>query len=316
MINKELKSTRQGYGEALLDLGTENKIVVLTADLAESTKTNLFAKKYPERFFQSGVAEANMIGMAAGLALSGKISFVSSFAAFIPNRALDQIRVSVCYNNANVKLASTHAGLTVGEDGATHQALEDIAIMRSLPNMTVVVPCDYEEAKKATIQTANLKGPVYLRLGRNNLPIITGERTPFHIGKAEYFKKGEDVTIIACGIMVSKAMQAAEELLKENIHAEVINCHTIKPIDFEKIINSSKKTGCVVTAEEHQKFGGLGSAVSEILAKSNPVPVEFVAVNDVFGESGKSDELLEKHSLTSQAIILAAKKVMKRKKNK
>ncbi|MBU1202236.1 MAG: transketolase family protein [Nanoarchaeota archaeon] len=309
----ELKSTRQGYGEALLEIGKDERIVVLTADLTESTKTDLFEKKYPERFLQCGVAEQNMVGMAAGLALSGKIPFASTFAAFIPNRALDQVRVSVCYNNANVKFGITHAGLTVGEDGATHQALEDIATMRVLPNMTVIVPCDYEEAKKATKEAAKITGPVYLRLGRSNIPIITNSNSSFKIGKAEILKTGKDVTIIACGIMVYEALIAAEELSKNGINAEVINCHTIKPIDEKMIVGSAKKTGALVSAEEHQVNGGLGSAVAEVLAKNSPTPMEFVGVKNVFGESGKSEELLKKYGLTHKEIITAAKKVIKRK---
>ncbi|NQU98414.1 transketolase family protein [Candidatus Woesearchaeota archaeon] len=309
----ELKATRQGYGDAMLDIGKNKKIVALSADLTDSNKLGAFEKEYPERFFQCGVAEQNMVGMAAGLALSGKIPFVSTFAAFVPNRTLDQIRVDLCYNNANVKMGSTHAGITVGEDGATHQAMEDIAAMRSLPNMTVVVPCDYEEAKKAVKQAVIIKGPVYLRFGRNKIPVITGKTTPFHIGRAEVFKKGTDVTIIACGIMVNEALKASEELYSHGVNAELINCHTIKPIDKAKIIASAKKTGCVVTAEEHQKHGGLGSAVAEVIVKHHPVPMEFVAVNDKFGESGKPDELMKKYGLTSKDIVHAVNKVVKRK---
>jgi transketolase len=312
-MNKETKSTRQGYGEALSEL-KNSKVVVLTGDLTSSTCTGKFENKYPDRFFQCGVAEQNMVAMATGFALEGKIPFVSSFAAFIPNRALDQIRVSVCYNNLPVKLASTHAGLTVGEDGATHQALEDIAIMRALPNMAIVVPCDANEASKATIQASKTKEPVYLRLGREKTPLITSKRTPFHIGRAEIFHKGTDVTIIACGVMVNEALKAVPELLHEGISAEVINCHTIKPLDEEKLLTSIKKTACVVTAEEHQKYGGLGSAISELVVKNNPVPIEMVAVNDTFGESGKANELLKKYGLTTEAIVKATKKVVKRKK--
>jgi len=307
------KATRQGYGDALMDMAHNEKIVVLSADLTESTKTHMFEKKYPKRFFQCGIAEQNMVGMAVGLALSGKIPFVSTFAAFVPSRVLDQVRVSVCYSNANVKFGSTHAGITVGGDGATHQAMEDIAAMRSLPNMTVVVPCDYEETKKAVKQAAIIKGPVYLRLGRSKLPQITGRTTPFHIGKAEIFRKGDDVTIIACGVMVHEALKAAEKLDEEGVEAEVINNHTIKPIDEEKIIKSAKKTGAIVTAEEHQKHGGMGSAVAEVIVKHRPVPMEFVAVNDTFGESGEPDELMEKYHITSKDIVRAAKKVIKRK---
>lgn len=313
-MTSEQKATRQGYGDALLEIGENEKIVVLSADLSESTKTNLFEEKYPKRFFQCGVAEQNMVGMAAGMALSGKIPFVSTFAAFVPNRVLDQIRVSVCYNNANVKFGSTHAGLTVGEDGATHQAMEDIAAMRALPRMTVIVPCDYEEAKKAVAQAAAIKGPVYLRLGRNKVRAMTNKETPFHIGKAETFKNGKDLTIIACGVMVKEAMKAAAELERHNISAEVVNCHTIKPIDKDKILDCARRTGAIITAEEHQRNGGLGSAVAEVVVENYPVPMEFVAMNDSFGESGKPEELLKKYHLTSDDIFSAAKQVLNRKK--
>ncbi|MBC8494890.1 transketolase family protein [archaeon] len=313
-MTSEQKATRQGYGDALLEIGENEKIVVLSADLSESTKTNLFEEKYPKRFFQCGVAEQNMVGMAAGMALSGKIPFVSTFAAFVPNRVLDQIRVSVCYNDANVKFGSTHAGLTVGEDGATHQAMEDIAVMRALPRMTVIVPCDYEETKKAVAQAAAIKGPVYLRLGRNKVRAMTNKETPFHIGKAETFKNGKDLTIIACGVMVKEAMKAAAELERHNISAEVVNCHTIKPIDKDKILDCAKRTGAIVTAEEHQRYGGLGSAVAEVVVENYPVPMEFIAMNDSFGESGKPEELLKKYHLTSDDIFSAAKQVLNRKK--
>jgi transketolase len=313
MKNFEQKATRQGYGDALVELGRRKDIVVLSGDLTESTNTKKFENVYPEKFFQCGVAEQNMVGMAAGMALEGKTPFVSTFAAFVPYRTLDQIRVSVCYNNLNVKFGSTHAGLSVGEDGATHQALEDIAVMRALPNMTVVVPCDYEEAKKAVMHAAIIKGPVYLRLGRSKVPVITSKTTPFHIGRAEYFRKGHDVTIIACGLMVQEALKAADELFDEGIHAEVLNSHTIKPLDEDKILASVHKTGAVVTAEEHQVHGGLGSAVAELLAKRKPVPMEFVAVNDKFGESGKTEELMEKYHLTHKDIVKAVHKVITRR---
>ncbi|MFH1770237.1 MAG: transketolase family protein [archaeon] len=315
MILKDLeqKATRQGYGDGLMEIAHNEKVVVMSADLTESTKTNMFEKAHPERFFQCGVAEQNMVGMAAGLALSGKIPFVSTFGAFVPIRVLDQIRVSVCYPNLNVKFGSTHTGLTVGKDGATHQVLEDIAVMRVLPNMRVIVPCDYEETKKAVHHAAVMKGPVYIRMGRSKLPVITKKSTPFHPGRAETFRKGKDVTIVACGIMVYTALKAAEELEKQGISAEVINNHTIKPMDEEKIVKSAKKTGCIVTAEEHQINGGLGSAVSEVMAKHLPVPMEFVAVKDTFGESGNPDELLKKYHLTESDIVAAVRKVVKRK---
>ncbi len=313
MEDYELRATRRAYGDALVDIGGDEKIVVLSADLTNSTCTHAFSELFPRRFFQCGVAEQNMVGMAVGLALSGKIPFVSTFSAFIPNRALDQIRVSVCYNKANVKLASTHAGLTVGEDGATHQALEDIAIMRALPNMTVIVPCDFEETKKAVKQAASFKGPVYIRLGRSKLPVFTKSHTPFHIGKAELFWKGKDATVIACGIMVYQALLAAEELSKEGINIDVLNCHTIKPLDEHKILHSVKKTGCVVTAEEHQINGGLGGAIAELLSEHHPVPLKRIGVEDSFGESGKADELMKKYGLTAHDIVKAVKKVIKKK---
>lgn len=308
-----MKSTREGYGDVLVELGNDRNIVVLDADLSASTYTNKFAKEHPERFFQCGVAEQNMVGMAVGFALSGKTPFVSTFAAFVPSRALDHIRVSVCYNNANVKLASTHAGLTVGEDGATHQAMEDIAALRALPNMKVIVPADYEEAKKAVKAAADTFGPFYIRLGRNKLPEITSPESPFEIGKANVLREGTDVSIIACGIMVSEALKAAEDLEKQGVSAEVINNHSIKPLDYETILNSVNKTGCVVTAEEHQINGGLGSTIAEFLVQNNPVPQEFVAVHDTFGESGKPEELMEKYGLTSKDIVRAVKKVLGRK---
>jgi len=308
----EPKATRQAYGDALVEIGSNKDIVVLTADLSDSTKTSLFEKKYPKRFLQCGVAEQNMVGMAAGLAMSGKTAFASTFAAFVPNRALDHIRVSICYNKANVKLASTHAGLTVGKDGATHQALEDIAIMRTLPNMTVIVPCDYEETKKAVKAAAKFKGPVYLRLGRGKVPQITKKSDSFKIGNAEFLKKGKDASIIACGIMVEKAMKAAVALRAEGITVDIVNMHTIKPLDEKAIINCAKRTKALVTAEEHQVNGGLGSAVAEIVVKHKPIPMEFIGVQDSFGESGTPEELLQKYHLTSEDIVKAVKKVMKR----
>jgi len=305
-------STRQGYGDGLLKVGKQKNVVVLCADLTNSTNTASFEKAYPKRFFQCGVAEQNMVSMAVGLALSKKIPYVSTFAAFIPNRALDQVRVGACYNNLPIKFCSTHAGLTLGEDGATHQAMEDIASMRSLPNMKVIVPCDYDEAKKATVAIYKEKGPVYLRLGRSKLPRITSEHSKFEVGKANLLRPGNDITIIACGVMVSQAMRAAEILSLKGIDAEIINLHTNKPIDENAIITSAKKTGLVVTAEEHQIYGGLGSAVSEVLSKNHPVPMDFVAVKDTFGESGKPDELLRKYDVDYQSIIAAAEKLLKK----
>jgi len=307
----EMKSCRDGYGEALLELGKKNKnVVVLCADLEESTRTMEFGKKYPKRFVEVGVAEQNMIGIGAGLALEGKIPFCSSFAVFSPGRNWEQIRISVCYNNANVKIVSSHAGLNVGEDGATHQALEDLGTMRIIPNMIVIAPCDYLETQKAVFAAAKYKGPVYIRFGREKTPVITSKNTPFKIGKAQVLRQGKNVTIIACGSMVSEALKAAEELAKKKIQAEVINCHTIKPIDKATIIKSAKKTKRVVTIEEHEINGGLGSAVAEVLAQNFPVKMEIIGVNDSFGESGTAQQLLDKYGLNYKNIIKKVNKIL------
>jgi len=312
--NPKKASTREGYGNALVKLGEKNKnIVVLCCDLTDSTKVDAFKKKFPNRFIEVGVAEQNLAGLAAGLALEGKIPYISSYAVFSPGRNWDQLRVSVCYNNLNVKIQGAHAGISVGPDGATHQALEDIGIMRVLPNMKVIVPCDSIQAEKATLSSASINGPVYLRFGRNNIPIITDEKTPFKVGKADIYRNGEDVCIIACGVMVYQALLAARELEKQGIDAMVINCHTIKPLDKETIILAAKKTKAIVTAEEHQINCGLGSAISELLGKTHPTPIEMVGINDTFGESGNPEELLKKYNCTSKDILLAVKKVLKRK---
>lgn len=311
----EQMPTRDGYGQGLVELGKSNtNVVVLSGDLTESTRSQWFKEKFPNRFFEVGVAEQNMMGIAAGLALSGKIPFVSSYAVFCPGRNWDQLRVSVCYNEAPVKIAGAHAGISVGPDGATHQALEDIAITRALPKLTVLVPCDAIEAQKATIASAKINGPVYIRLGRAKSPVITTSTTPFKIGKAEVYREGTDVAIIACGIMVHEAMVAAEKLSKEGINAMVVNCHTIKPIDAQTIINAAKKTGAVVTAEEHQRAGGMGSAVAEVLSQNYPVPIKMVAVDDRFGESGEPQELLNAFGLTAKDIIIAAKSIINKTK--
>lgn len=313
--DNKLVPIRSGYGDALLTLGKKNlNVVVLTGDLAESTRVEAFQKNYPDRFVECGVAEQNMMGVAAGLALAGKIPFVSSYAVFSPGRNWDQLRVSVCYSNANVKIAGGHAGLSVGPDGATHQALEDIAITRVLPNLTVIVPCDYEEAKKCTLASAAHSGPVYFRLSRAATPAITTPETPFKIGKHLVLRNGTDVTIAACGIMVYEALVAAELLKKKHISAEVINCHTIKPFDTQTLVTSVKKTGCCVTAEEHQINGGLFGAVSETLATSLPCPVEPIGMKDSFGESGQPDELMKKYGMKAEDIVTACTRVMKRKK--
>lgn len=308
-------ATREAYGKALRELGHENKnIVVLDADLSKSTKTADFLKEHPERFFNIGIAEGDLVVTAAGLSTCGKIPFASTFAVFASGRAFEQIRNSICYPKLNVKIAATHSGLTVGEDGASHQAIEDISIMRSIPNMTVICPSDDVETMAAVKAVADYNGPVYLRLGRSSVPTINDEKSyNYKIGKAVTLKEGSDVSIFATGIMVSKAIEAAEALKGEGINAEVINVHTIKPIDSEAIISSAKKTGAVVTCEEHSIIGGLGSAVCEVICENIPVPLKRVGVNDTFGESGKPLDLLEKYGLTVENIIKSTKEVIEKK---
>lgn len=317
LFDKDVKRvpTRNGYGEALLELGGKDpRLVVLTADLAESTRVLDFAKKYPERFIECGVAEQNMMGIAAGLAAAGKIPFVSSYGVFSPGRNWDQMRVSVAYSNLNVKIAGAHTGVSVGPDGATHQALEDIAITRVLPNMTVVVPCDAIETKKATLAAAKMTGPVYFRFAREKTPVITTAETAFEIGKAEVFwEAGHDVAIVACGPLVYQALVAAKELHEEGIGTMVINNHTVKPMDVETITKAARECGAVVTVEEHQIMGGMGSAVAEVLAQNYPVPMEFIGMPNSFGESGEPDELLEKYGMSVVSIKEAVKKTIKRK---
>jgi len=313
--NPKKIATRDGYGEALVELGSKNKeVVVLCCDLTESTRALPFKQKYPERFFEVGVAEQNLAGIAAGLALWGKIPFMNSYAVFSPGRNWDQIRVSICYSQANVKIAGCHAGVTVGPDGATHQALEDIACMRVLPNMIVIVPCDSVEAKKATQAAAQIRGPVYLRFGREKMPVITQEETPFAIGKAQIFREGNDATVIACGALVYEALVAAQQLEKEGISVCVVNCPTIKPLDAETLTAVAKKTGCIVTAEEHQVTGGLGGAVTELLSEHCPVPIARVGMLDHFGESGEAAELMKKYGMTAEAIVSAVLNVLQKKK--
>ncbi len=310
----EQEPTRKGYGQGVLELGAENKnVMVLTADLAESTHVLDFWKKYPERFVECGVAEQNMMGVAAGLALYGKTTFVSSYATFSPGRSWDQFRVSVCYSQANVKVAGAHTGVTVGPDGATHQALEDVAITRVLPNLTVVVPCDYIEARKCVVALGNMKGPAYFRLGRSKTAVMTTEQSPFLIGKAEIFREGKDVAIIGSGPVLYNGMLAAMELEKEGISVMVINNHTIKPIDSATIIKAAKQCGAVVSLEEHQTMGGCGSAVCEVLAQDYPVPVEMVGMQNTFGESGQPDELIEKYGMGKGSVVEAVRRVLKRK---
>ncbi len=307
-------ATRDAYGEALAELGAVNEtVVVLEADLSKSTKTNDFKKVYPERFFNMGIAEQNLLGTAAGFAAAGKIPFASSFAVFATGRAYDQIRNSIAYPNLNVKIAATHAGLTVGEDGGSHQMLEDVALMRALPNMTVIVPADGVETKQAVMAAAAYEGPVYIRMGRPKVPVLFGDDYKFEIGKGVVLKEGTDVTLVGTGIMVSKAMEAAELLAAEGISAAVVNISTIKPLDVELIVAQAQKTGAVVTCEEHNIYGGLGSAVAEVLVENHPVPMARVGVEDKFGESGLPDELLEKYGLTAANIAEKAKAVIAKK---
>lgn len=308
----EKKSMRDGFGDALLELGRRNpKVVGLCADLTESVKMEAFAKKYPHRYFQCGVAEQNLVAVSAGLALAGKIPFASTFGVFFM-RTIDQIRISVCYNQANVKLAGSHGGITVGADGATHQALEDLGMMRGLPNMVVVCPADYWQTYQATLAIANKKGPCYLRFGRGEVPMITTKNMPFQLGKAQILLDGTDVTVVACGIMVYEALKAAEAL-KNSVSVQVINCHTLKPLDETGLLKAAIKTKAIVTAEEHQVYNGLGSAMAEVLSQNYPVPMEMVGINDTFGESGKPEELVKKYHITANDIIVAIKKVLKRK---
>lgn len=308
------KDTRSGFGEGLLEVGRRNpKVVAFCADLTGSLKMDAFAKEFPNRFFQTGIAEANMIDMAAGMALSGFVPFTGTFAAFSTGRVYDQIRQSVAYSNKNVKIAASHAGVTLGEDGATHQILEDIGLMKMLPNMTVIVPCDFNQTKAATIAAAEYEGPVYLRFGRPKVPNFTPADEKFVIGKAQLLQEGSDVTIFACGHLVWKAVQALPILAEMGIRAELINIHTIKPLDVEAVLKSVQKTGCVVTAEEHQRNGGLGDSIAQVLSLNHPCPIEMVAVNDVFGQSGTPDELLKAYHLDTPDIVEAVKKVIKRK---
>lgn len=304
-------ATREAYGKALVKLGKMNDdVVVLDADLSKSTKTNDFLKAYPNRFFNMGIAEQNLVGAACGLAAAGKVPFASTFAMFATGRAFEVIRNSVCYPKLNVKIAATHAGITVGEDGCSHQSVEDISLMRSIPNMTVVVPADGIEAEKMIFAAAEFDGPMYIRLGRSAVPTIFEEDYNFEIGKGVVLRDGNDATIIACGIMVNEALIAADMLKEENINARVINMSTIKPIDTDLIIKAAKETKAIVTAEEHSVIGGLGSAVSEVVSESNPIIVKKVGMNDCFGESGTPSELLEKYGLTAKNIVEKVKEAL------
>lgn len=314
MTDEKLLATRDGFGEALVELAkADDRIVGLCGDLTSSVRMDAFAKQFPHRFWNVGIAEQNMVGMAAGLAMEGYIPFSATYGVFL-GRAWDHIRVSVCINNANVKLIGTHAGVTVGADGATAQALEDIAMLRALPHLTIVCPCDAIEAKKATFALATMTGPAYLRLSREPSPVITQKHAPFVLGRAELLHEGNDVTVIACGSMVEKALVAAQLLAKEKISVRVLNMHTIKPIDRQSISDASRETGAIVVAEEHQAIGGLGAAVAEVLATLHPAPMEQVAMQNVFGESGLAQELVEKYKLTSDVIVRAVKRVLRRKK--
>ena len=310
----ELKDTRSGFGDGLTELGRKNKnVVALCADLTGSLKMNQFKKENPNRFFQVGIAEANMMGIAAGLTIGGKIPFTGTFANFSTGRVYDQIRQSIAYSGKNVKICASHAGLTLGEDGATHQILEDIGLMKMLPGMTVINTCDYNQTKLATIKIADYQGPVYLRFGRPKVPNFTKIDEKFDIGKGILLSEGKDVTIVATGHLVWESLLAREKLSNLGISAEIINIHTIKPIDEAIILNSIKKSRCLVTAEEHNYLGGLGESISRVLTKNDPVPQEFVATNDTFGESGSPSKLMDKYGLNSKAIISAVEKVLSRK---
>jgi transketolase len=312
--NTEYKLTREGWGRALVELGKENPdIVVLVGDLSSSTMVNLFQEAFPERFIECGIAEQNMATIAAGLSLTGKIPFFATYGAFASCRAADQIRVTICYSNLNVKIGGAHGGISVGPDGATHQALEEIAIMRSLPNMKMIVPSDYYEAFKATKVAASINGPVYIRFGREKVPVVTNTDTPFVFGKANIMREGYDVAIIACGVMVYEALVAAEELAVSGIEARVINMHTLKPLDETAIVAAARECRGIVTAEEHQIYGGLGSAVAQVVAREYPVPMDYVAVMDRFGESGQPDELMQAFGLKSTDIIEKVHRVIRAK---
>ena len=312
--NPQMASTREGFGKGLVKAGEENpNVVAFGADITSSTKVSLFRDRFPERFFSLGIAEQNLAATACGMALAGKIAFFSTYGVFASGRCWDQIRTSICYNNANVKIGGAHGGVSVGPDGATHQALEEIAVMRCIPNMRVIVPCDVHETMKATLWAAKDYGPVYIRFGREPVPVIVDENTPFEFGKIALFREGKDVSIIACGPMVYDSLKAAEILSKDGIDAAVYNLHTVKPIDEQGILEASK-TGAIVTAEEHQIMGGMGSAVAEVVVRKNPVPMEFVGIYDRFGESGEPRELMREFNVTYSDIIEAVKKVLSRKK--
>ena len=309
------KETRAGFGEGILEAGRKNpNVVALTADLLGSMKLNAFIKEFPDRFVQVGIAEANMIGIAAGMTIGGKIPYTTTFANFSTGRVYDQIRQSVAYSNKNVKICASHAGLTLGEDGATHQILEDIGMMKMLPGMTVIVPCDFNQTKAATIAIADYEGPVYLRFGRPKWPNFTPEDQQFEVGKAQVLHEGTDITLFACGHMVWLSVEAGKILEERGYSVEIINIHTIKPLDEEAVLRSIQKTGCAVTSEEHNVLGGLGDSIAQVAARHNPIPIEYVGTNDTFGESGKPLDLLKKYGLDTEHIVAAAEKAIARKK--
>ncbi len=315
LVNPEMKRTREGFGHGLLELGQKrNDVVVLVGDLSGSTNVSFFAEKFPDRFIQVGVAEQNMMCIAAGLASVGKIPFLATYGAFASCRSLDQIRVTVAYTDLPVKIGGAHGGISVGPDGATHQAMEEIAIIRSIPNMKMIVPCDYWETRKATVAAADDPHPNYIRFGREPVPVVTGPDTPFTIGKANVMREGKDLAILACGVMVYEALVAAAELATRGISARVLNVHTLKPLDVEAIARAARECGAIVTAEEHQIHGGLGGAVAEAVVQSHPVPVELVAVRDRFGRSGKQDELMAAFGIKAPDVLRAAERALARKR--
>jgi transketolase len=312
----EMMKTREGFGHGLVDAGEKNlNVVVLVGDLRESTNVNFFAEKFPERFIEVGIAEQNMANVAAGLSLVGKIPFFTTYGAFAATRCLDMLRVTICYSNLNVKIGGAHGGISVGPDGATHQALEEISILRSLPNMKIIVPCDYYETRKAALAAMDIEGPVYIRFGRENVPVVTDENTRFEFGKGGIYREGNDIAIIVCGVMLAEAIDAADQLSNDGIYARVINIHTVKPIDEDIIIEAAEDCGAIVTAEEHQIFGGFGSAVAEVVVQNHPVPMEFVGIRDSFGKSGKPGELMQAYNLKAPDIIEAAHAALERKKH-
>jgi transketolase len=309
-----MKKTREGFGHALVDLGeADPRVVVLVGDLTESTMVSFFAEKFPDRFFEIGIAEQNMACIAAGMAAMGKVPYFATYGAFASCRSADQIRVTIAYTNLNVKIGGAHGGISVGPDGATHQAMEEFAIIRSIPNLHLVVPCDYWEARKATRAAAQVDGPVYIRFGREDVPVVTDESTPFTFGKGEVFAEGTDVTVIACGVMVYEALRARKVMAERGVSVRVVNLHTIKPLDAALIEKCARETGAIVTAEEHQVNGGLGGAVSEVVVQRHPVPMELVAVHDRFGQSGKPAELMAAFGLKEKDVVAAIERVLTRK---